>query len=117
MTVVVHRRRPPQWRLVLEDGTSLPLDGNRVLVGRKPSSSDPDTVALPIPDSTMTLSKIHALLERVDDHWTITDLGSTNGVMLIQADGAELYLSPGTAAPLTSRFVLGKVTVSLYQED
>ena len=117
VTVVVHRRRPPQWRLVLEDGTSLPLDGNRVLVGRKPSSSDPDTVALPIPDSTMTLSKIHALLERVDDHWTITDLGSTNGVMLIQADGAELYLSPGTAAPLTSRFVLGKVTVSLYQED
>lgn len=114
-TVVVDRRRPITWTLVLDDGTILPLDSSHVLLGRKPLSTDPRTQALVVPDPTITLSKVHARLDLEDGTWTITDLNSTNGVILVNEDGTETLLSPGNPVAAPSRFVLGKVAMSIQQ--
>lgn len=108
-TVVVDRRPVVLWTLHVEGGPSIPLSGERVLLGRKPFGSDPSAVEVAIPDSTRTLSKLHAVLELEDGRWTVTDLDSTNGVVVIEADGSERLLEPGGSAPVLQGFVLGKV--------
>jgi pSer/pThr/pTyr-binding forkhead associated (FHA) protein len=51
------------------------LDGERVVVGK---SSDADVVI----DHDTTVSRRHAVLERVGGSWAIRDLGSTNGTLV-----------------------------------
>ncbi len=112
-TIIVDRRPRITWTLSVDEAGDLPLTHGTVLLGRKPQSDDVTVQALAIPDPTRTLSKVHARLERTDEQWTITDLNSTNGVMLVAEDGTETLLSPGTSAPVTGRFVLGKVGMSI----
>lgn len=114
-TVVVDRHREVAWSLVLDDGTALPLALPHVLLGRKPLTSDPRTQALVVPDPTLTLSKVHARLDLEDGIWTITDLGSTNGVILVDDDGTERLASPGDRVAASGRFMLGKVAMSIQQ--
>ncbi|MRG61717.1 FHA domain-containing protein, partial [Agromyces sp. CFH 90414] len=107
-TVVVDRRPRVTWRLVLDDGTELGLTADRVLLGRNPSTADPAEQRLPVPDSTRTLSKTHARLVLADGQWSITDLGSTNGV-LVDEGGEERLIDPHDPVPARGRFVLGEV--------
>jgi pSer/pThr/pTyr-binding forkhead associated (FHA) protein len=86
-----------------------------VLLGRKPTSAN-GTQALAIPDTTRTLSKVHARLDLVDGAWVITDLNSTNGVMIPAADGTERILNPGEAVAVPGTFVLGKVSMAISFE-
>lgn len=116
-TVVVDRRPQVAWTLVLEDGPSLRLTGTHVLLGRKPVSSEADTQALAVPDKTRTLSKVHARLDLEDGVWKITDLNSTNGVLLVAEDGTETLVDPGNAMEITGTFVLGKVSMSIRHES
>ena len=116
-TIVVDRRPRIRWSLEVDGAGSFPLPTAHVLLGRKPASTSPDTHALSIPDTTRTLSKVHARLDLGDDGWAITDLNSTNGVLVVGADGSETLLDPGAAVLVEGRFILGKVGMSISFED
>lgn len=125
-TVLVDRSRKPAWRLAVEDHGDYGITGTHVLIGRRPSATK-GTQALAVPDATRTLSKVHARLDRVDDEWVITDLSSTNGVVIVEADGTERLLEPdesatvysatGTESTVSSSFILGSLTMSITFED
>ena len=94
----------PVWRLLLPGGRAIPLT-RAVLLGRNPSrgahAGDAEPIALD--DPTSTVSKTHALLVVDGDTLTVTDLNSTNGVVVagtravpgepaVVPDGADLLL-------------------------
>jgi hypothetical protein len=111
-TVVVDRRPRILWRLSVDGVGDFPLTGECVLLGRKPTSTNGNQ-ALAIPDTTRTLSKLHARLDLVDGAWVITDLNSTNGVIIPAPDGTERLLTPGEAAAVSGTFILGKLAMSI----
>jgi hypothetical protein len=108
-TVVVDRRPLLVWSLVFDSGKSFAITADRVALGRNPASDDPDAQLLSLPDSTRTLSKTHATIQLVDGEWTVTDLNSTNGVVVVGDDDAETLLAPGRSSLVPGRFILGKV--------
>ena len=90
--------RPPLGVLILDDGATLPLDGDYV-IGRDPTK-DPSVLEgqarqLRVVDADSTVSRIHARIHL--DGWKVllTDLGSANGTR-VQTGGAktEQYLEP-----------------------
>ncbi len=107
-TVVVARRRV-YWQLVLPDGEIAPLTGDVAIVGRQPAPDPayPRAQLVAIEDRTRTVSKTHARLELRSGLWHITDLHSTNGVVLTNFLGTEIELEPGSDAPAGERFLLG----------
>ncbi|WP_010202225.1 DUF5684 domain-containing protein [Salinibacterium sp. PAMC 21357] len=111
-TVVVNRKPIIHWNLVTSTGQRLPLASDNVVLGRKPTAADGGT-PLPVPDSTKTLSRVHARLTRTDDLWTITDLNATNGVVVIDASGVETELASGASAPIALSFILGELRLSI----
>lgn len=110
-TVVVVRREQPTWVLELPDGTELPLE-NDVVVGRKPDPVD-GSATLAVPDRTRTLSKSHVRLMRDGERWLVEDLGSTNGLVLLNEDGSESELAPGVRVEATRRMLFGTLEVQL----
>ncbi|WP_084105104.1 DUF5684 domain-containing protein [Demequina sp. NBRC 110056] len=116
-TVVVDRRPQVVWRLVVDDVGPLALTEDSVILGRRPAPTAPGIQALAIPDTTRTLSKAHARLDLADGAWTITDLDSTNGVLLVGAGGEETAIEPGESVALAGRFLLGKVGMNITYES
>ena len=116
-TVAVDRRPIVRWSLITDSGVVLPLKSDSVLLGRKPVSSDLSVEPIAVPDESRTLSKNHARLELRDGLWTVTDLNSTNGVILVSADGAEVQLPAGGSSPLAEQFILGNVILRLVFEN
>lgn len=117
-TIVVERRPFVPWRLVTDDGHVFPLRARRVLLGRMPVASTDDVAVVAVPDGTKTLSKNHARLElSAEGSWSITDLDSTNGVVIVERDGSETLLPPGGSAPVPGRFLLGRVGMQLSAVD
>lgn len=109
-TVLVPRNKT-DWVLVLPDGSRLPLEKDTI-VGRKPEAVEGAT-ALIVPDATRTLSKSHARLRYDGNSWTIEDLASTNGVVLISPDGTQTTVSVGAQVPATQRMLIGTLEVQL----
>ena len=116
-TIVVDRTPVVPWKLRTDDGFVASLTATTVVLGRNPSSSDANVQAIAIPDSSKTLSKTHARLDLVDGAWTLTDLHSTNGVVVIAADGSENLIDVNQTVPLQSRFLLGKVGMAVSFEE
>ena len=117
-TVVVDRRPVVPWRLIVDGGATFRLSGSTAVLGRRPAGSGAGSQEIAVPDSTRTLSKVHARLDLADGVWTVTDLNATNGVIVIEADGSENLLDPGASAVVRDRFVLGKVGMRLsFGED
>ncbi|WP_136520742.1 DUF5684 domain-containing protein [Cellulomonas telluris] len=116
-TVVRARPRPRHWQLRLDDGRLVPLERTLVVLGRRPPETDDSTQVVALADPTRTLSKTHARIELRDGGWWVTDLGSTNGVVLTDAGGAERLLVPGEAAPLAGRLRLGDVGMSVERRE
>ena len=117
-TIVIDRRPAIPWRLVTDDGHVIPLRTRTVILGRKPTAAAAGTAVVTVPDTTKTLSKNHARLELGDDDtWTVVDLDSTNGVIIIAPDGSETLLPPGGSAPVPGRFMLGKVAMRVAFDD
>lgn len=114
-TVVVARRRGIRRSLVLDDGRSFSLSGASVVIGRNPTG-DPGEQRLAISDTTQTLSKTHARLVVQDDEWRLTDLDSTNGVVIVADDGTETLLDRGESVVGNGRFVLGEVGMRVVAE-
>lgn len=113
-TVVVDRHPRREWELVLETGATYPLASATVALGRKPEGTDPAVQYLAVSDTTRTLSKHHAILRLEQNVWTITDLSSTNGVILVDSDGQEHPLASASPAPIADRgFRLGSVSMTL----
>lgn len=101
--------------LYFENGTAheLSIPGQAVL-GRRPSSSDPSAMLVPVPDTTGTISRSHALLEISAGRLWITDLNSTNGTEIME-DGELLRLQPKQRReiPFGTRIMLGSTAVSV----
>lgn len=115
-TVVVSRRRGVRRVLVLDDGRTFALSATSIVIGRNPDG-DPGEQRLSIPDKTRTLSKTHARLVVQGDEWRLTDLHSTNGVVVVADDGAETLLDPGESVIGAGRFVLGEVGMHVEVES
>ncbi len=114
-TILVGREPKGTWSLIVEGIGDFRLTGDHVLIGRQPIAT-PGTQSLAIPETTRTVSKVHARLDLTKGKWVITDLNSTNGVITVAPDGTERLLEPGEAANLDHAFILGKVTMSLAFE-
>lgn len=112
-------RRRPTWRLQLPM-SARPVDvtGTSVVLGRRPAASDGPAGAqlVPVADGTRTISKTHARLDLVDGVWMITDLGSTNGVVLLGDGGEETELAAHATAAVTETFLLGDAELRLTSQ-
>ncbi|GAA1780473.1 DUF5684 domain-containing protein [Agromyces lapidis] len=115
-TIVVARRPLVRWRLVLEDGSVLELDAPVVVLGRNPRAALTGEQRLVVPDVSRTLSKTHAVLRLDGDEWSVTDLDSTNGVMVPDAAGVDRLIDPGVPTPVAGRLVLGTLPVALERD-
>lgn len=113
-TIIATRRRTP-WMLHTPLGAAITVSSDVLIIGRRPSSDPQHAHAqlVPVADETRTMSKTHARLELHGDAWTITDLDSTNGVVLLGLDGAETELVSGRPEPLTESFLLGDAELRL----
>ncbi|MFT4231955.1 MAG: FHA domain-containing protein, partial [Leucobacter sp.] len=109
-TVVVARRA--RWGIELPDGEVLGLEGDDVVVGRRPEVLT-GAVVLQIADPTRTMSKSHARLRRHGEDWTIEDLHSTNGVSVIDEHGATVPLEPGREYEVIEDLIIGTLEVKL----
>ncbi|WP_240921304.1 RDD family protein [Microbacterium excoecariae] len=99
-TIVVNRgaaATPPTVTLAWDDGTRSVV-AERTVFGRNPSGPG-EVVA--IADDTMSLSKTHFEIALDGDSATVTDLHSTNGVVIERA-GTEFTAAPGTPTPLAA---------------
>ncbi|MBO1902743.1 FHA domain-containing protein [Leucobacter weissii] len=115
-TIVAPRRGRARWALVLPDGSSHPLAGSDVVVGRRPAPLE-GSAALEIPDPARNLSKSHARLRLDGERWTVEDLGSTNGLALLHSDGRQEELAPHRPVPATERMMFGTLEVRLLPES
>jgi hypothetical protein len=89
------RKSRAAWRLVLADGTAHVVSG-KVVVGRQPvlSASTGAESVLKVADPDGLMSKSHAAFEVEKGALWVTDLGSTNGIVILNADGTELEIPP-----------------------
>lgn len=117
-TVMV-RRGHARWELVLPAGATVPLTADVVIVGRNPVAdpSRPRAQLVAVADATRTVSKTHARLERRGESWLITDLGSTNGVLLPSLLGTDIEVDAGAEAEVSDRFLLGDAAIRLQRID
>lgn len=116
---VIAGRRNKAWVFETESGQRVPLSAELVLLGRNPAPLDehPDAQLITVRDAGRTVSKTHASVRLQGATWVITDLNSTNGVYVLDAEGAENELEPGVATEIAGRFVLGELSARIFQEE
>jgi len=109
------RRKRVVWEIVPPVGEPIALRADVAIVGRQPAADPafPGAQLVAVTDPTRTVSKTHARLERRGDAWHITDLGSTNGVLLPSLLGTDIEVEPGTDAEVSERFLLGDAALRL----
>jgi hypothetical protein len=112
---IIGSRRRTAWMLTPPLGNPIAVTSDVLIVGRRPSSDPQFSHAqlVPVADETRTMSKTHARLELDGDGWLITDLDSTNGVVLLRADGSEVELAPRQPEIVTETFLLGDAELRL----
>ncbi|MBF4561389.1 FHA domain-containing protein [Microbacterium sp. VKM Ac-2870] len=108
-TVITRRAKKPVWQLVPASAPPVPITADVVILGRRPvgDAAFPGAQLVAVPGEALTVSKTHARLERRDDVWTITDLASTNGVLVRTLMGEEVEVEPGSKIDAGERFFLG----------
>ena len=117
-TILAVRHRPT-WMLFPPLGAPVPVTSEVLIIGRRPGADAdfPNAQLVPVADETRTMSKTHARLERQGDSWTIVDLYSTNGVILVAEDGSERDAVPGLPERLGERFLLGDAELRIAKKD
>lgn len=112
-TVIAVRKRPA-WALQLPDGSSVDLTVDTVVLGRRPAPvhAAPGAQLVEVVEETRTVSKTHALLRRQGDAWLVSDLGSTNGVVV---DDAEV--EQGQSVAIEGEFLLGDAVLRLVRRE
>lgn len=117
---IVHVSSPrarATWVLEYETGEVIPLPSDDVVVGRHPESQS-DATPVALTDPTRMLSRTHARLQRDPsrDTWTITDLGSSNGVATVCGDTGEMeYARPGVDVAATEYLLIGQLRLRLHR--
>jgi hypothetical protein len=114
---IITRRRRTAWSLVPPTGAPVPITADVVLIGRKPTPDREFAAAQLISIDDGTVSKTHARLSLRDDHWYVTDLGSTNGVLFATLMGTEVEATPGEEVEAGERFFLGDAEVRLQRSE
>ena len=98
----VGRPRPPV-HLVLSTGDTVVLD-RPVLLGRAPQVSRVASAQMPrlvtVPSPLQDISRTHAEVRMDGDDVVLTDLRSTNGVLVVRPHAAPQRLQPGEATVL-----------------
>jgi zinc-ribbon domain/FHA domain len=99
--VSVRRRGGAHWRLVLPDARQIDVPA-ALLVGRDPAKNPkwPAAILLSIDDNAHSVSKTHALFETDASGLWVTDLDSSNGVVITASDGTERDLDPNVRAQI-----------------
>lgn len=110
-------RRRGEWTLGLPDGQRVSVTGRTVVLGRRPPAQDDGVQYIAVADDTRTMSKQHARLDWTVTGWTITDLGSTNGVTLLHGDERSERVRADAPALVTPRFRLGDAELELLPSD
>ena len=115
--MVSDRRSATGWRIVLDGGAQQGVSG-QVLIGRQVKAADPrwpTARLLSIADTTKSVSKVHALIEADATNFWVTDLGSTNGVIITTMDGTEIDLAAGSRGevPAGSSVTLGNYVLGV----
>lgn len=84
-TALRSSRPPVHWRLTLDTGESVVVEG-LALLGRAPAPRPGEDVRhlLPLTSRDMSISKTHAAIAVVDGALVVTDRGSTNGSVLLR---------------------------------
>lgn len=84
-TTLRSSRLPSRWRLTLDTGESVVVEGV-ALLGRAPAPRPGEEVRhlLPLTSRDMSISKTHAAVAVVDGALVVTDRGSTNGSVLLR---------------------------------
>jgi hypothetical protein len=103
----------PVARLLISNGDSVEVD-RVVLIGRAPearratSTEQPRLVTVPSPLHEISSTHIEVRPGVGDDHGgaVVTDVGSTNGTVLVGPDGAPEQLTPGISVPLVPGAVI-----------
>ncbi|WP_022886510.1 FHA domain-containing protein [Glaciibacter superstes] len=110
---------PTAWRLAFADGQSIEATGSLIL-GRDPATVPARQHArlVPVTDQAKSVSKTHAIIDLEGGELSVTDLHSTNGVIVIEADGTETDLEPGGRATVRhgSRLLLGEFRIDITHE-
>jgi FHA domain len=110
---------PKTWRLTLADGQSVEASHSMVL-GRDPAVVPvrPQAERIAVCDPAKSVSKTHAIIDLDATGLSVTDLHSTNGVMVTRPDGRQDDLPPGGRAVLTagSRVLLGEFAIDVTRE-
>lgn len=119
-TIVSERRRPRSpWRLELPEGQSVPID-SIVLIGRdvRARVKWPAAQLLSLDDPGKSVSKTHAVLEVESGQLWITDLKSTNGVVVTTPDGEESDGDDGERVLVLpgSTITLGKYVITAEKD-
>lgn len=82
--------------IAFDIGTARQIRGT-ALVGRSPVSDRQDVLGaelIPIDDSTMSVSKTHLAIGVDEFGCWVEDRNSTNGVLVTEADGQQIRVSP-----------------------
>ncbi|MCL2422477.1 MAG: FHA domain-containing protein [Micrococcales bacterium] len=115
-TVMTTMRVFSSWTMALADGRSFSLQSPSVLVGRRPYTTEAGVQALSIVDTTRSLSKTHARMDLVGGTWQVTDLNSTNGVVVTTIDGQEKKAEPGQPIAVYGYIAFGSVEARLHPD-
>ncbi|GAA1706909.1 hypothetical protein GCM10009808_26160 [Microbacterium sediminicola] len=115
MTVLASRNRP-RWTLATRTGEKFELLSTMVILGRHPAPDPGRSDAMLITLEDPTVSKTHARLELRGEQWFVTDLGSTNGVVVVSSRGVETELKPGVETLATERLLLGDLDLRLTRD-
>jgi len=107
-TVVVERRtRKLHWVLEAADGAVVDIEGDRrIVLGRDPRTVDQNVTTVPVAGDDQTVSASHALVEVSEGRLIVTDLGSTNGTVVLDAQGRERACVPGEAVEVATDSVI-----------
>jgi hypothetical protein len=119
-TVVASPRLPRAvWFLVTPSGAREPIAGT-VVVGRQPAKTafKGSDRSLILTDSSGQVSKSHAVFQVDAEGLWVSDLGSTNGVVVITPGGQETVADGGTrvAVPAGSEVELGAYVVKVEHQ-
>ncbi|QAY60238.1 FHA domain-containing protein [Microbacterium protaetiae] len=116
-TIIAVRKRTP-WMLVPPLGAPIPILQDVIIIGRRPTSDPayPSAQLVSVVDETRTMSKTHARLELRDTLWIVTDLDSTNGVVIIDEDGTEIEAEPQRPLPIIEKFLLGDAELRFVRD-
>ena len=109
LRVCVRRKQVDRWQLVPASGSPIALSADVAILGRRPAADPafPGAQLVAVADDARTVSKTHARIERRGEHWLVTDLDSTNGVLIATLMGEEVEIEPGTELAAGERFFLG----------